>query len=189
MGPAAVLWLREVRTAQDALPWIADRCDVSLRDDGSFEFTVRQPSAFGVRDEDWSTLGDFHLDVQPAEDFEDFDLPGLGRPPVAEMTVSAYCSGAANHLVLGQVAQILAARFDTVVDFNGLLGSGSYLPDEDSEHGRRAHLAEVDAFVAALPGRVWTLPYTLHGGSRWYSHVGDRDFLDAWLAHPRFHMI
>jgi hypothetical protein len=33
------------------------------------------------------------------------------------------------------------------------------------------------------------MPYEMDDGAYNYSHVGDREFLDAWLRHSDFHLI
>ncbi|MFD0000475.1 DUF6368 family protein [Nocardia sp. NPDC127526] len=54
---------------------------------------------------------------------------------------------------------------------------------------QRAEIAKRTAHaLGKLPGRV----YVVNHGSRRQpreSHVGDAEFLDAWLRHPRFRMI
>ncbi|MEU2179335.1 DUF6368 family protein [Streptomyces thermolilacinus] len=40
-----------------------------------------------------------------------------------------------------------------------------------------------------LPGRLAEVSYDTGGGGRWLRHVGDVEFLEAWLQHPDFHLI
>ncbi|MGA5363523.1 DUF6368 family protein [Streptomyces purpurascens] len=50
-------------------------------------------------------------------------------------------------------------------------------------------MARARALVASLPGQVKEVSYDTGGGGRWMRHVGDTEFLAAWLRHPDFHMI
>jgi hypothetical protein len=104
------------------------------------------------------------------------------------LALLAYCSGQNNHLLLGCLARFLAERLDALIDFGGLLGGGFSLHDISREE-ERDPLAETRVLVASLPGRIWEMPYATYGGGYGYSHVGDLEFLAAWLGHPDFHMI
>lgn len=186
-GPAVGLWLTEQRSALDALPWLESFCDVRAGNDESLEFDVIRPAAIGLELLD-DPLGPFHLGPASLEDYQELGFPGLASPPIVELTLFSYCSGRQNHLALGHLALALANRFDALIDFGGLLGYRFSLHDVDAEE-EAVRLAEARALVSSLPGRVWEMPYAAYGGGSWYSHVGDRDFLRAWLGHPDFHMI
>ncbi|GAA2644675.1 DUF6368 family protein [Nonomuraea recticatena] len=187
-GPAAGLWLSGERSALEAAPWLESFCEVRIESDDSLEFYVRQPSAVGLYGLERLSLSPFHLGPESLEDYQELDFPGLDRPPTAELALLAHSSGRDNHLLLGHLAHFLAERFDALIDFGGLLGYGFSLHDLSREDEKDC-LAEVRALVSSLPGRVWEMPYAAHGGGYGYSHVGDLEFLAAWLGHPNFHMI
>jgi hypothetical protein len=164
-------------SALDAVRWLESFCEVRVKDNGSLEFDVRQPSAIGLPGlDDRPHRCDFHLSPDSLEDYEEFGFPGFDHPPAASLVLGVYCSGPVNHRILGHLALFLSApeRYDALIDFNGLL---------------KGSLAESRALVSSIPGRIWELPYSTGEDSRWYSHVGDRAFLTAWLDHPEFQMI
>ncbi|MER5385439.1 DUF6368 family protein [Streptomyces sp. NPDC002688] len=187
-GPEAGLWLAEERSALDALPWLEPFCEVRVEKDESLEFHVRRPSAIGLGGLAQPSPGAFHLGAESLEGYEERGFPGLDRPPAAELALLAYSSGRDNHMLLGHLALLLAERFDALIDFGGLLG---YRPSlhEVSDEEEAMRLAEARNLVSSLPGQVWEMPYATDGGGCWYSHIGDRAFLTAWLNHPDFRMI
>jgi hypothetical protein len=187
-GPAAGLWLPVRRSALDAVPWLEGFCDVRIENDDSLEFDVRRPSAIGLQSLERPSSGAFHLGPESLEDYREEGFPGLDRSPAAELSLLAYCSGPDNHLLLGRLALFLAERFDALIDFGGLLGYRYSIHDASDEE-EATRLAEARALVSSLPGRVWEMPYAAYGGGRAYSHVGDREFLAAWLEHPDFRMV
>ncbi|WP_344422979.1 DUF6368 family protein [Streptomyces lavendulocolor] len=189
-GPVAGLWLVEERGALDALPWLEGFCDVRAgAGDGEWlEIHVRRPSALGLHALPHPAPGAFHLGPESLEDYRELGFPGLDRPPVAQLALLSPRSGRENHLLLGHLALFLAERFDALVDFEGLLGRPSS-PDDLPVEEEAARLAEARRLVSSLPGRVWEMPYATYGGGCWYSHVGDRTFLAAWLRHPDFRML
>lgn len=66
---------------------------------------------------------------------------------------------------------------------------GPVLPSElVKEEGNRS-LEEIHAYVAAMPGKVYTYEYTTAAGHRWVSHIVDTTFLRAWMEHPNFYMV
>ncbi|MEU4115611.1 DUF6368 family protein [Kitasatospora sp. NPDC028055] len=187
-GPAAGLWLTERRSAVEAVPWLAEFCEIRAEGDDSVEFALRDPSVLGLPGLDVSSLCPFQLGPEPLDDDEYFGFPGLDHPPVTALYVVAYCSGRENHLALGHLVRFLAERFDALIDFNGLLGYCRPFTGLSAEE-EAAGLAEARAFVSTLPGRTWQLPYATSDGGRWYGHIGDVEFLTAWLAHPEFRMV
>ncbi|MFE5587824.1 DUF6368 family protein [Kitasatospora sp. NPDC056531] len=117
---------------------------------------------------------------------EDEDYSAFARPPVQGLVVGAGCSGSVNHVLLGHLALTLALRLDALVDFDGLLSS---LPAAGDDTGNEAVLARGRALASALPGRLAEISYDTGGGGRWHRHVGDVEFLRAWLQHPDFHLV
>ncbi|WP_405834716.1 MULTISPECIES: DUF6368 family protein [unclassified Streptomyces] len=71
-----------------------------------------------------------------------------------------------------------------MIDFDGVLG---FIPGDRMHEA--ADLARARALVASLPGTLREVSYDTGGGDRWIRHVGDREFLTAWLQHPDFHLI
>jgi hypothetical protein len=186
-GPAAALWLPDQRSALDAVPWLESFCAVRVKRDTSLDFEVRQPSAIGLQGLERPSRGSFHLGPDGIlEDYQELGFPGLDRSPTDALILLASCNGGDDHRLLGHLALFLAKRFNALIDFGGLLG---YRYDA-SDQEEAACLAEARALVSTLPGRVWEMPYVMYGGGGCgYSHVGDREFLAAWLNHPAFRMI
>jgi len=66
---------------------------------------------------------------------------------------------------------------------------GPLIPSELSLSARLPSLEEISAYVRAMPGTVYEIEYTAAAGHRWVSHIVDVAFFQAWMQHPRFHMI
>ncbi|HKF38811.1 MAG TPA: DUF6368 family protein, partial [Ktedonobacteraceae bacterium] len=66
---------------------------------------------------------------------------------------------------------------------------GPMLPPEFSVSARQPPLDEMSAYVRAMPGSIYEIEYTAAAGHRWVYHIVDVAFLQAWMEHPRFHMI
>jgi hypothetical protein len=101
---------------------------------------------------------------------------------VQGLIVGVGCSGSVNHVLLGHLTLALARRLDALVDFDGLLG---VTPSQ------AATLATRQAWPGRehwRPGRLAEVSYDTGGGGRWLRHVGDVEFLEAWLQHPDFHL-
>ncbi|WP_329352369.1 DUF6368 family protein [Streptomyces sp. NBC_01261] len=100
--------------------------------------------------------------------------------------VGVACSGATNHVPLSRLTPPLARRLGALIDFDGLLTDH---PTGGDGAGNEAVLARARALASALPGRVTEVSYDTCGDGRWLRHVGDVEFLEAWLHHPEFHLI
>lgn len=183
-GPAVGLWLPEERSALDAVPWLDSFCEVQTPD-GCLEFHVREPSALGLGN---VSPGRFHLALESLEEYQELGFPGIDQPPAAELALVAYRSSQDDHLVLAHLALLLAEHFDALINFYGLLGYRFPL-DGLSDEEEAARLIEARTLAASLPGHVWETQYATYKGGHWYSHIGDREFLTAWLRHPEFRMI
>ncbi|MEW5627230.1 DUF6368 family protein [Streptomyces hydrogenans] len=189
-GPAVGLWLFEPRGFEDVLtgvvPWLETFCDpVETEADGDLRFWVRDASLLGLTNVDPASAGGFFLSEDEYLPAEDEDYSAFSRPPVQGLILCAGCSGPENHLLLGHLALHLARWLGALVDFDGVLGYRSPLDGPDDE----AALATARALVASLPGTVAEVFYDTGGGDRWFRHVGDVEFLTAWLRHPGFHLI
>lgn len=188
-GPAVGLWLFEVREFGDILadvvPWLESFCEpVETKVGSDLDFWVRNGSAVGLPALDSTSVGVFFLSEDEEIPAEDEDYSAFSRPPVQGLVLGAYCSGPANHQVLGHLALALAERLGALIDFDGLLSHPT--PRDDTDE---TLLGMARALVASLPGRVTEVSYDTGGGSRWFRHVGDVEFLEAWLRHPAFHLV
>ncbi|MFD9374155.1 DUF6368 family protein [Streptomyces sp. NPDC059999] len=190
-GPAVGLWLFEPREFADILteviPWLETFCDpVETKAGGDVDFWVRDSSSLGLHAFDPADVGVFFLCEDEELPAEDEDYSAFSRPPVQGLIVGAGCSGPMNHILLGHLTLALALRFDALVDFDGLL-NGYRTVGDDTSH--EAVLARARAMASALPGRLTEVPYGTGDGGRWLRHVGDVEFLEAWLRHPDFHLV
>ncbi|GHO79484.1 hypothetical protein KSD_72550 [Ktedonobacter sp. SOSP1-85] len=66
---------------------------------------------------------------------------------------------------------------------------GPAYPPELDVWARKPSLEETSAYVRAMPGNVYEIEYTTASDHRWVLHIVDVAFLQAWMKHPRFHMI
>lgn len=187
-GPTVGLWLPQERSALDAVPWLEGFCDLECVSGGDVDFTVRDPAALGLPELRQEHPCRYGLGPDVLDAAEQAGYPGLDEPPAAELALVASVNTPEAHLVLGHLALFLAQRFDALVDFGGLLGYRCSARDLTREE-EALRLAESRALVAPLPGRVREMPYATEGGHHAYSHVADRTFLAAWLAHPDFRLI
>ncbi|MGY3340144.1 hypothetical protein ACVW0K_006243 [Streptomyces filamentosus] len=189
-GPAVGLLLFEPRAFEDILadvvPWLESFCrPVEVSASGTLDFWVEDGSAVGFPVPDPTGVGVFFLTEDEETPGEDEDYSALSRTPVQGLVLGAGCSGPANHRLLGHLALALAQRLEALVDFGGLLGSP--VPRDDTDEGASPDRARAPA--AALPGRVVEVPYETGDGGREVGHVGDAEFLAAWLRHPDFPMV
>ncbi|MFJ8401419.1 DUF6368 family protein [Streptomyces microflavus] len=190
-GPAIGLWLFEPRGFADILadvvPWLETFCEpVEAKASGDVDFWVRDGSALGLQAFDPADVGVFFLSEDEEMPAEDEDYSAFSRPPMQGLIVGAGCSGSVNHVLLGHLTLALARRLDALVDFDGLLGGHRTAGDDMSNE---AVLARARALASDLPGRLVEVSYDTGGGGRWLRHVGDVEFLEAWLQHPDFHLI
>ncbi|MFD3557966.1 DUF6368 family protein [Streptomyces goshikiensis] len=189
-GPAVGLWLFERRRFADILtdvvPWLETFCEpVETKAGGDVDFWVRDGSALGLRAFDPAGVGVFFLSEDEEIPAEDEDYSAFSRSPVQGLVVGAGCSGPVNHTLLGHLTLALARRLDGLVDFDGLL-SGCPAARDDTRN--ETVLARARAQASAL-GRLAEVSYDTGGGGRWLRHVGDVEFLEAWLQHPDFHLV
>lgn len=66
---------------------------------------------------------------------------------------------------------------------------GPFIPPELDISTSLPPLEEVSAYVRSMPGKVYEIEYTAAAGHRWVYHMVDVVFFQAWMEHPRFHMI
>jgi hypothetical protein len=189
-GPAVGLWLFEPRDFEGVLnsvvPWLQTFCEPAETEaSGDLRFWVRDASHLGMPNVDPASAGGFFLSEDEYLPAEDEDYSTFSMPPVQGLILCAGCSGPENHLLLGHLALGMARRLGALVDFDGILGYPTPRDDTRDE----ADLATARALVASLPGMVAEVSYDTGGGGRWLRHVGDVEFLTAWLEHPDFHLV
>ncbi|WP_354644139.1 DUF6368 family protein [Kitasatospora camelliae] len=189
-GPTVGLWLFEPigfgEILTEVVPWLERFCEpVETTASGALDFRVRDGAAVGLPAMDPDGVGPFLLARDEEVAAPDEDYSAFSRPPVRGLVLCAACSGPANHLLLGHLTRALAERLGAWIDFDGLLTCTTPGDDTDEE----ALLVRARALTASLPGRVEEVWYDTWGGERWLRHVGDVEFLAAWLRHPAFHLI
>ncbi|MFJ3860349.1 DUF6368 family protein [Streptomyces sp. NPDC090085] len=189
-GPAVGLWLFEHRSFQEirasVLPWLETFCDpVEIEKSGDIAFRVREPAALEVHTLTATGAGMFFLSEDECIPAEDEDYSAFSPPPVQGLVLAAGVSGQVNHTLLGHLALAFACRLNALIDFDGVLG----YPTPRDQTREVADLARARALVASLPGTVREITYDTGGGDRWIRHVGDQEFLSAWLQHPHFHLV
>lgn len=115
----------------------------------------------------------------------------LEPTPAYRLQIGAMCNDRIDHRMLGMLALAAASQFGGWIDFNGALGPP--LPPVEWAAGRptwqEPSLEEIRAFLAPFPGRLREIAYEVNEARSWVYHIADAEFLRAWLAHPRFHMI
>lgn len=188
-GPAVGLWLFETGSFEDTLrtvtPWLKTFCR-SIEDGGAGRtFRVQGVGPLGLQAVDIASVCDFDLSDDDYLPSDDDDYSALPQPPVRGLILAAACSGSVNHLLLGHLALSLARRLDALIDFDGVLGYS--IPRDETRVA--AGLSRARQLVAALPGRVAEVPYLTASGKGWFRHVGDAEFLAAWLQHPGFRLV
>ncbi|MFJ2739200.1 DUF6368 family protein [Streptomyces sp. NPDC087440] len=189
-GPAVGLWLFEPRDfgdiRADVTPWLENFCEpVETKIGSDLDFWLRDGSALGLPTEDPNDLGVFFLSEDEDLPAADEDYSAFSQPPAQGLVLGAGRSGPANHRALGHLALAFAERLNALIDFDGVLSH----PTPRDETGTEELLERARALVASLPGRVAEVSYDTGGGGRWFRHVGDVEFLAAWLQHPGFHLV
>lgn len=115
----------------------------------------------------------------------------FGFMPVDEIVVVAFCNSDDDHRILGELCLWLVEQFGGVVNFDGALWPS--LPPESEIDILHCDWRQVEPhfrrMVEGMPGRVASVWYELQDGRQWVIHVGDTDFMRAWLEHPRFRMV
>lgn len=192
-GPAAAVLLPAPLTGGDAaafVAWLAEAFE-PFEDD---LWLLRAPAMIGAPPEAVAS-GAFGVDRERWTDDPDFpDLPDvIGYRPAETIDVYAVANGDNDHLVLGRLCLTLARRFEALVAFGGALIPDDLPPgvpygEPDAEQSELL-LASISSGVRALPGILHELRYRTARDTPWVTHIGDADFLAAWVEHPRFHMV
>lgn len=129
---------------------------------------------------------DKDIQVELREEREQF-VRHFGSVPEQRLNIDADCSRPLNHRILGQLALLLAERYDGIIDLDGAL----YPPLKPGQNRRDVTVEEVEQYVKelSLPGRIFHMYYITVRNTICIYHLVDPDFLRAWLQHPHFHMI
>ncbi len=111
----------------------------------------------------------------------------LGFVPKQSLDLGAGCNRPLDHRMLGQLALLLAERYDGIIDLYGAIEP----PLKPKQDWSDVTVEEVEQYVQELsfPGRIFHIYYITVNNTLWISHLIDPDFLRAWLQHPNFHMI
>ncbi|MFF4652605.1 DUF6368 family protein [Streptomyces sp. NPDC001380] len=193
-GPVVGLRFLEARAFEDVLadvrPWLDAFCTAVAAEADGLSFRVRDGTALGPRTPDPAGAGPFFLEDDGCAAAEDEDWSALSPLPgpcvsASGLVLGAFCSGPVNHAFLGRLAFALARRLGALVDFDGVLGCTA--PGQGAADG--TGLAEARALVSPLPGRTAEVSYGMGAGGRRFRHIGDADFLAAWLDHPAFRLV
>lgn len=121
----------------------------------------------------------------------------LGWSPQEAVVLAAMCNDRLDHRLLGELCLHFARQLEGWIDFGGAL-----LPrlsdsvrvwyesrDSSTSPGWEEWEPHVRRMIDGLPGTLHTVLYSTEWGKEWGSHIGDADFLEAWLRHRDFHMV
>ncbi|GAB3652178.1 hypothetical protein GCM10027589_09450 [Actinocorallia lasiicapitis] len=117
------------------------------------------------------------------------DYSQLGWRPVEEILVDQTRPGTAGHEAIGRTALALMRRQPMLASFDGLIGPEPLVIAADGKE-LSAHATRVRPFLASLPGCFYEVRCSVNYGEDYrVSHVVDTEFLEAWIAHPAYHLI
>ena len=197
VGPSASVLLREMWTELDVAKFYRWLHTGLVQDeyDGGW-YRVRRAAWHQLPPPD--RLCPFLVDVgrwneynDPAE--EASMRTAVGYLPGTAIVLAAACSGPDNHRALGELALMVARRYDGLIDLGGRLQAqlppdiAGLLPDHPH---REAWMAAWQAEVDRMPGVRHEITYTNEPGESYLSYlVVDVEFLEHWLIHPQFRMV
>lgn len=147
-----------------------------------------RPFLIGIGDEQpWSETG---LLVEAGETRTFYERV-FGLYPDMTVTLSAMCNQPEDHHILADIALALVRHLDGVIDMAGLIVPRHvFLSTPDFWNTPwSAVQSSVQVFTASMPGTAAALAYRTSSGREWAWHTVDATFLQAWLCHPKFHMI
>lgn len=180
MGPGVIILLRAPLTKQqidDLEAWL--RMNTSqlqgaqlqwefMMDGSTFDIyqdeTLGGPRSFGLSEEETQMEGSEMEQVPPE----------LGYTPQRELVLYAMAKGRLYHLILGNLALVMAERYDAVIDMGG------------SITGKRRQ--DWDPRLNKIPGKVFEVTDSPIFGDGCY-HLVDTTFMCGWLKDPDFHLI
>ena len=206
-GPGASVLLREPLTKlqeHELEIWLRSRTNQLEKGKGAYEFWLNEDAFPGS-----VSRCLFDLSVEDPQQWWDEDekrqiKEALGYLPTQSISVASGCNRKEDHTTLSQFVLHLAKHYDGLIDMGGAITpplkpvGREHLENflaAPSAQGRerkaymRERLDELKAYVRAMPGSVYEIEYTTAAGHRWVYHIVDVAFLQAWMEHPRFHMI
>ena len=191
-------WLRSITSSlegkqgNDWWPfWIKDGSTIGLA-----SLDCQRSCAFGLAIENQSTEKEYidkhgSIDVYVQEELQEEQkhfLHYLGYVPQQYINVYAGCNNPIDHRILGQIALLLAERYDHIIDLGALR--------PPLQPGRRWDIEsdtieDVEQYVRSLafPGHIFHMYYTTARDTRWVHHLVDTQWFRSWLQHPNFHMV
>jgi hypothetical protein len=113
----------------------------------------------------------------------------FGLRPKSCLWVTAGVNRPADHRVLGEVVLRLALLLEGVIDFDGALLPSASPAWTDHRLSWPDVSSSVREMLKDIPGRAIALEYQVNDERTWACHIGDSQFLKAWLKHPDFRMI
>lgn len=121
-------------------------------------------------------------DRKTIEYFFDLTLSG-------QINIHAKCNQEVDHKILGQLALAIVEKYGGLIDFGGALSCV-----ENNLYELKQPWEDMEPYFCKLPdefsGLLLSIPYWIVPGERtWLFHIGDVEFLEIWLNHPRFRMI
>lgn len=188
-GPAASVLLRSRAVDGQVDRLLAQ----SFRPTGQWDgdWSLHDPAALGVPAAA-GAAGPVGVTVRQDFSADPRLIEAIGFDPAGKIRMWAYHNRDADHLLLGHLCLALAVEFDALVHFGGTLVPFAWPEDIPVLEPSAEQRAEISRRVAhgmrKLPGRLYVVNY----GSRdrpTECHIGDAEFLDGWLRHPRFRMI
>lgn len=105
-------------------------------------------------------------DIEPDENELRF-LESYPELNSKSLVLCANCSGSVSAMILAKLALVLLNEFGGYIDFTGKL----------------------DIQSLTYPGELLKLPYLGSDGELYYSHLGDKVFLEYWMRQNDFYMI
>lgn len=128
------------------------------------------------------------ITLSDADISEGDDYSQVPSPPRQELIIAGGGKGIADNIIVGRVALHLMDAYPSLLDFDGLIGPGQKLPEEEKEDDWN-RVQEVRGFMSSLPGDFAEVGYCMLGEDMRYVHVVDREFFAAWLRHPEFRLL
>ncbi len=179
-GPGAMVLLKEPIDAEEVRGLMMQAfLPASWEDD----WHLCDPSAFGMP-EDLVDAGPTAVVVRPPHRANPRLAKAIGFTPATAIIVSMGANQRVDHRLAGHLCLVLALEYDGLIDFSGSLVPFPWPDDIPIVKRTREQDAELASRIAhgmrKLPGRLYLVDRC---------HVGDVEFLDAWLRHPRFRMI
>ena len=150
---------------------------------------VRSLASSVEGDDFWIRGRPFLLSFGPdyPEEFEELAATGLpaviGWTPRDAVNLSAMGHRDEDHRLLGELCVTFASQLGGLVHFGGDLEGLPTLPVDCPSTALRVES------LGGLAGSLFAAPFEYRPGQYGTLHLGDAEFLRAWLRHPRFHLV